>query len=253
MTPKQEPISDFPVSQENREVESRIERLKEAIGRGGGNLEVARNAGVPLSSLNNYVAGREMKASTAIRVARACGVSMEWLITGIGDISGKISNAPSGSGGISLSENDLISIPKYDVSFSAGYGVIFDNNMQPISYNILKASLPPELVSIQKDLISVTANGDSMVPLIADGDTIIVDTRRQPIRNGFVYCIRLGDQLLVKRLALRVNGNLAIMSDNPRYETEEIDAKKASQLSEDGDGPCHILGRVVWRIGEVSC
>ncbi|WP_395370395.1 helix-turn-helix transcriptional regulator [Komagataeibacter diospyri] len=253
MNPKQEPISDFPVSEENWEMESRVERLKEAIRKGGGNLEVARNAGVPLSSLNNYVSGREMKASTAIRVARACGVSMEWLIAGTGNISGKNNDASIESGSIQASENDLISIPKYDVSFSAGYGMIYDNNIAPISYNILKASLPQELVSIKKDLISVTANGDSMMPLIADGDTIIVDTRRQPIRNGFVYCIRLGDQLLVKRLALRINGNLAIMSDNPRYETEEIDAKKASQLSEDGDGPCHILGRVVWRIGEVSC
>ncbi|MFT8540897.1 LexA family transcriptional regulator [Acetobacter sp.] len=253
MTPKQESISDFPVPEENWEMEPRIERLKEAIKRGGGNLEVARNAGVPLSSLNNYVSGREMKASTAIRVARACGVSMEWLIAGAGDVAAKKDDITPSNNVISASENDLISIPKYDVSFSAGHGLICDSNCQSLSYNILKESLPPDLVSIKKDLISVTANGDSMMSLIADGDTIIVDTRKQPIRNGFVYCIRLGDQLLVKRLALRVNGNLAIMSDNPRYETEEIDAKKASQLAEDGDGSCHILGRVVWRIGEVNC
>jgi AcrR family transcriptional regulator len=62
----------------------RTERLREAVRAAGGNQAVARRAGIPVGTLNNYLAGRDMKASAMIAVAGACSVSIEWLAAGRG-------------------------------------------------------------------------------------------------------------------------------------------------------------------------
>ncbi|MDO9498999.1 helix-turn-helix domain-containing protein [Falsiroseomonas sp.] len=62
----------------------RASRLRAAVRAGGGNTVVARNAAMPVSTLNRYIAGRDMKASAMIALAEATGVRLEWLATGAG-------------------------------------------------------------------------------------------------------------------------------------------------------------------------
>ena len=59
-------------------------RLREAVRSSGGNKAVATRAGMPVSTLNRYIAGRDMKASAMVALARATGVRLEWLATGKG-------------------------------------------------------------------------------------------------------------------------------------------------------------------------
>jgi transcriptional regulator with XRE-family HTH domain len=64
----------------NREVAG---RLHEAVRAAGGNLAVARRAGVPLGTLSNYVRGRNgMKIEPLSALAVACNVSLDWLVSG---------------------------------------------------------------------------------------------------------------------------------------------------------------------------
>jgi hypothetical protein len=71
--------SDFTVSDPNTEAQTRANRLKEAVRRNGGATSVARHSGVPLSTLNHHLLGREMKISTAAAIANVCGVTIDWL------------------------------------------------------------------------------------------------------------------------------------------------------------------------------
>lgn len=58
-------------------------RLHEAVRAAGGNNAVAHRSGVPLSTVNNYVRGRNgMKIEPLTAIAAACNVSLEWLISG---------------------------------------------------------------------------------------------------------------------------------------------------------------------------
>ena len=59
-------------------------RLKDAVQRAGGPTAVAAMSGVPLSTLNGYLAGGEIKLSNLVRLAQATGVGVEWLATGAG-------------------------------------------------------------------------------------------------------------------------------------------------------------------------
>ncbi len=67
---------------EKAEIAERAERLKEACRIAGGATVVARKIGMPMPTLNNYLGGRDMKASAMVRLAQAAGVSVEWLATG---------------------------------------------------------------------------------------------------------------------------------------------------------------------------
>jgi hypothetical protein len=84
--------------------------------------------------------------------------------------------------------------------------------------------------------------GDSMLPLLADGDDILVDTHdgADRLRDG-VYVLRNEEALMVKRLALRPDSGLAILSDNPAHQSWP-DADRSR---------IRIVGRVLWAGGKV--
>jgi len=64
----------------------RAERLKSAVKSAGGNKHIALKSNVPLTTLNAYLRGGEMKLSNAFAIAEACGVTLEWLTTGRGSL-----------------------------------------------------------------------------------------------------------------------------------------------------------------------
>lgn len=77
------PISEFQVQAANLEPKQQSERLREAVRKAGGARTVAMRSGVPFGTLNHYIGGGQMKLPAATALARACGVSLEWLATGI--------------------------------------------------------------------------------------------------------------------------------------------------------------------------
>ena len=72
------------VSDENSELQARAERLKLAVAEAGGPTAVARQVQMHLGTLNNYLGGRDMKASALVALARGTGVTLEWLASGTG-------------------------------------------------------------------------------------------------------------------------------------------------------------------------
>lgn len=80
---------NFQVSSDNLEAELRSTRLKEAVRHGGGNTIVAKRAGISIGTLNNYIAGRDMKTSFMVALAHACGVNIAWLAAGEGPMVGE--------------------------------------------------------------------------------------------------------------------------------------------------------------------
>lgn len=84
--PSDAPDEDFPDTDRNWEVQERAKRLRIAVRAAGGNQAIADRAGMPVGTLNRYIAGRDMKASAMVALAEACGVSLDWLATGHGSM-----------------------------------------------------------------------------------------------------------------------------------------------------------------------
>lgn len=58
----------------------RIRRCAEIVGSGN---ELARRSGISRRTLENYFKGREPQASQLASIAKAAGVTLDWLITGV--------------------------------------------------------------------------------------------------------------------------------------------------------------------------
>ncbi len=92
----------------------------------------------------------------------------------------------------------------------------------------------------------ILAEGDSMEPLICDGDTVLFVEQAEgtAIRDGRVYCLSYGGALKIKRLYRKANGDLIIRSDNSAYPDEIIPNAEL-------DGLIRIYGPVIERSGSI--
>jgi phage repressor protein C with HTH and peptisase S24 domain len=88
-------------------------------------------------------------------------------------------------------------------------------------------------------LSAIAVEGDSMEPSLRDGDEILVDAGRKPLRDG-VYVVRVAGVLLVKRLETGRPGLVVLKSDNPVYDPIEL-----------APAEVEVIGRVVWKGGRL--
>jgi len=138
-----------------------------------------------------------------------------------------------------------VNIPQYNIKLSAG------NGYTPTEHESCKMQAFPKdwlnTLSGRTDSLVITqAHGDSMQPRIYDNDYLIIDTSQREIQSGKIYAIRVNDELRVKRLIMKVNGNLMVISDNP-YKKEFPD----EELSPPEQRGMNIIGRIVWVGGAV--
>ncbi|WP_235927597.1 S24 family peptidase [Sandarakinorhabdus rubra] len=86
-------------------------------------------------------------------------------------------------------------------------------------------------------LAVLAVEGDSMLPTLAHGDQILIDTNESHPSHDGIYVLRVDDALLVKRLSLNpATRRLTIRSDNDAYPTwPDCDPAAIS-----------VIGRVVW-------
>lgn len=88
-------------------------------------------------------------------------------------------------------------------------------------------------------LAAIRVSGDSMEPLLRDGDEILVDRTPQPFREG-IHVLRMGEVLHVKRVQAGPPGRVNLISANPAYEPVRVSL-------DDID----VIGRVVWKSGRI--
>ncbi|KON63155.1 helix-turn-helix protein [Komagataeibacter europaeus] len=147
------------------EVKNRAERLRQAVKNAGGNTQVAARAGVPFGTLNRYIAGRDMKASAMIALAKACGVSLDWLATG--DEPEKPGELPTITSMESFGDQDLVPVRYYGVRASAGFGTLCDAEATKDVILIPRAVLGAAFGVHENNIVSMHAMGDSMTQPLA--------------------------------------------------------------------------------------
>ena len=143
---------------------------------------------------------------------------------------------------IDLNSKNKVKIPFIRASVAAGSGLYIsdDVEIEPLIFD--KRFLPSNLNF--ENIQCFPVSGDSMTTPdnkgIFDGDILFVDITEKNIYDG-IYVIQVNNDLRVKRLTKKLNGNLLIQSDNPKYPTEEFNIEEENiTLS--------IVGRVVFNI-----
>lgn len=184
---------------------------------------VAKRAQISTSAFSKLLQGAEPGLFKAARIAKATGVNLEWLATGIGNPN--------------AARAGYVEVPILDVRLAAGAASLSDAAQQignmPFDMDLLR-SLGR---SSHAGLVVLTAEGDSMEPLIADGARVLADTSDTRLREG-IFAFRIGDELRVKRLRRRGTDAVDVLSENPRYAPETLEGDLLDQFA--------ILGRVLW-------
>ena len=135
---------------------------------------------------------------------------------------------------------DCISIPVLgEVSASRGYGVTVYNEVQTAIYSISR-QLAKDLGVSTSQTEMIFAQGDSMMPTIEGGDSLLVDHARKEIYDGKIYCVRIEGQLYAKRLQKIPPDTVVIVSDNPKYRSFEIDLRRCP------DYDFEVIGEIRW-------
>jgi phage repressor protein C with HTH and peptisase S24 domain len=135
------------------------------------------------------------------------------------------------------STDGIIAVPLFDVQASAGPGAFTGMETPVARLGFDEMFLKQLSAARSSDLSIIRVRGDSMFPMLADGDDIMVD--RSPgakVRDG-IYVLRRDDTLTVKRIAVHPgSGQLTISSDNSAYPTwPECDPADVD-----------VIGRVIW-------
>jgi len=204
------------------------EKLADLAQRRGSSLAaLSRMLGRNPSYLQQYItkgSPRKLEEVDRRRLAQFFGV-------GEADLGGpeEISYAAQG---------DWVEVPRLPLEASAGPGAV---SAEEVPFDAFRFSrrwlreqgLEPAMLS------SIRVMGDSMDPLLRDGDEILVDRTPRPFREG-VHVVRLGEALHVKLLQAVPPERLRLISKNDAY--EPVDVAMAD---------VDVVGRVVWKGGRL--
>lgn len=205
--------------------------------------ELAEKAKISNGAMSLILNGKstDIKFSTALNIAKSLHCDPIWLMTGIK--SGRVNTYDDDD---NVAEG-MVSIPEYNVSFACGKDAAEasfeeEHNSRPVWYH---RSFFDNLGINPKHCRRFVVSGDSMAPLINDGDTVLIDcTLGQKLIDGEIYGFwQAQNGLRVKRIYIPMGGGITIHSDNPRYEDEYYDDSESCNF--------RLIGRVLERSGSV--
>jgi phage repressor protein C with HTH and peptisase S24 domain len=208
-------------------------RIEELAARVGGKRELANLAGIHETQLYKYIKGANAPSiAVAVALAHAGNESLDWLL--LGKRSVQAVSVPA------IDEDAYAYVPLYDARCSAGSGAWNERSRVLVQLSFTRYSLRKKGLT-PSDLACLRVDGDSMTGLLEDGDTVMIDQRRNTLEGEGVYVVMLDDHLYAKRLQRQFDGSVLIISHNKEYKEMTVPKDRLAEL--------HIIGRAVWAGG----
>jgi len=219
------------------------QRIKYGLDKSGKTqADLSRYTGIKTATVSQWCSDKvkALKSDNALKVATFLGVNYNWLVTGKGDPEEEsVSALPDNA----QPDDGYIQIKEYSVQCSAGPGGVPTyeeaHDSLPATY---RESFFRHLGIKPEDCMRFKVHGDSMEPTLYDGDRILVHVAdNKTVENNRVYAINIENEVRVKRLIRKINGDIVIHSDNPAYPEEIISHNDESVYFS-------IIGRVIEKV-----
>lgn len=123
------------------------------------------------------------------------------------------------------------------VEARAGAGESFETSDAVAGWYAFRRDFLRRINASPAKCVTMFVSGDSMEPLIRDGDMILVDQAEADAKDGLIYLVNLSGALMVKRL-FRLPQGWRLHSENERYGHLDIVGDELSAFA--------IFGRVRW-------
>ena len=237
-------MANKPENELKSEIGTRIRTQREALKLS--RSYVADKLGVALSTLQAWEnEDREPSATHILKLSECLNASVAWLVAGdeVAEPSSSLPVVTSGSTAVDVKGNEVdleefVFVPRYNVSASAGYGALNDDESPMFTVTFRRYWVVNHLKADPRKLSVISVIGDSMMGVLNDKDVILVNHGDRDPHEG-IYVIRLDSQLLVKRVQRLPGAQLRISSTNPAFEPFLIDL---DNIPSDFD----VIGKVVW-------
>lgn len=192
--------------------------------------ELAKELGINRSGITHARNKNKVPDKWIVKLYRRFGLNPVWIETGIGNV---FMNSDSGY------DVDFKHIPKVAARLSAGSGSLeCDEGVK--DYLSFQAKWLAGKGSA-KDMVAIEVFGQSMEPVIREGDTVLIDQSRKEIIAGAIYAIGIEDTIYVKRVEKRP-GKLVLRSDNKEYDPILIEKEELERV--------RVLGKIIWSCRE---
>jgi len=217
------------------EVTGRLDEFRRSLGLN--KTGFAEKLGIRVHTYSDMLGTKGVRPSAEIMEAAVrLGASAHWLLTGEGPMPQ--SEEPVPATPIEMSASGFLFFPLYDLAAGAGIekDVLSEDTFKLLAFR--EDFVRGELKRNPAHLFLVTVEGDSMLPTLVDGHTLLFDRSQRRVVDGEIFLLRYYEGLLVKRLE-RQGADLHLVSDNPAFPRKTV---KADEL----DGSVKILGRLIW-------
>ncbi len=119
----------------------------------------------------------------------------------------------------------------------AGYGESLETDDGTLGWYAFRKEFFLRLGIRAKSCVLMMARGDSMEPLIKEGDTLLVDESQNEPRDGAIFAVGLGEALMVKRLQ-KIPQGWNLCSENMSSPPVPVTNENLDQF--------RVYGRVRW-------
>lgn len=188
--------------------------------------ELARELGVTPASISDAKRRGQIPLAWVEKLARKKNVSMDVML-------GRATAEPT----VQRQESDLLMVPKVTARLSAGSGSFETDAEVKGLYAFRSEWLHAK--GNPKRMVLMEVSGDSMEPLLANGDTVLINRDQRDILAGKIYAVGIEDTVVVKQVD-KEPGKLILRSFNPRYQPMEV------PMTGDMLGVVRVIGRVIW-------
>ncbi|MCF6246958.1 MAG: helix-turn-helix domain-containing protein [Desulfobacula sp.] len=210
-------------------VDELIKRILNATGISSSS-ELAKQLEINRSGITHARNNNRVPDKWIVKLYRKFGLNPQWIETGIGKV---FMNDQS------QNDIDFKYIPRVAARLSAGTGS-FDVNESVTDY----LSFETKWLSAKgssNSMVAMEVFGQSMEPVIKEGDTVLIDQSQKNILAGAIYAVGVEDTILIKRLEKHPN-KLVLCSDNKAYDPIFLEKDQMETV--------RIIGKVIWSCRE---
>ncbi|MCF8092140.1 MAG: helix-turn-helix domain-containing protein [Desulfotignum sp.] len=213
----------------DNKVDSLIRRISDATGITS-QSELARELGINRSGITHARNKNHIPEKWVIRLYRRFSLNPRWIESGTGSVFLDTSSS---------FDSEFKYVPKATARLSAGTGS-FDCDEQVSEYLAFPAAWLNKKGSA-RSMVAMEVFGNSMEPVIREGDTVLIDQSQTQILAGAIYAVGVEDTIMVKRLEKHPD-KLVLCSDNKDFSPIYLGGDECDKI--------RILGKVIWSCRE---
>lgn len=210
-------------------IDALLKRILDATGISS-QSELANELEINRSGITHARNNNKIPDKWIVKLYRKFGFNPQWIETGIGNVFIHTE---------SDSDVEFKYIPKVAARLSAGTGS-FDSEETVTDHLSFQTRWLAGKGSVNH-MVAMEVFGQSMEPMIKEGDTVLIDQSQKNILAGAIYAVGVEDTILIKRLEKHPN-KLVLCSDNKDYESIYLESEEADKL--------RIIGKVIWSCRE---